>query len=200
MISPESTLEEILDHVWGMLLRGGADGKHPYHFPSFATFHHQNGVEQRTVVLRKANRELRQLICYSDSRTQKVAAIQASREAHWLFYDHSSKEQIRAKVLTEIHQQDEKSGERWETIPPKSRGDYLGPNPPGTSTDQYTDNLPEDFKEQPTRENTEVGYGNFALIVSTVYQLDFLKLSREGHLRAQFSWSENSWEGSWVAP
>ncbi|WKN42490.1 pyridoxamine 5'-phosphate oxidase family protein [Tunicatimonas pelagia] len=199
MISPNSTVEEILNHVWGMLLRGGADAKHAYHFPSLAT-HGSAEIEQRTVVLRKANKNLRQLICYSDRRTQKMDDLAENNQAHWLFYDHGSKEQIRAKASVAWHWADEDAKTAWQNIPPKNRGDYVGPLPPGTHTTVRTDNLPDDFKNNPTVENTQSGIENFVLVVSTVYQLDFLKLSREGHLRAQFSWNNNQWKGSWVAP
>ena len=200
MISSQPSLEELFDHVWGMLVRGGADGRHPYHFPSFATIHNQRGIEQRTVVLRKADKGKRQLICYSDMRTRKVAGLAENEQAHWLFYNHGSKEQIRARVTTQLHHQDESSNEKWVTIPPKNRGDYLGPVPPGNLTDEHTDNRPVSFKQNPTEENTQSGYKNFALIVSTVYHLDFLKLSRDGHIRAQFNRRDDKWEKSWVAP
>ncbi|MGD1895314.1 MAG: hypothetical protein ACFB15_32575 [Cyclobacteriaceae bacterium] len=88
----------------------------------------------------------------------------------------------------------------WQEIPPSARGDYIGPLPPGSQTTQYTDNLPESFREEPTEENTEQGIGNFVLMVSEVQQLDFLKLRREGHLRAQFTWSHDLWENTWLAP
>ncbi len=199
MISPESTLTEILDHVWGMLIRGGADKKHAYHFPVFATYS-SLGIEQRTLVLRRADKAARQLICYSDQRTQKVDDLQRNSSAHWLFYDHGSKEQIRAKVSVQLHHQDKQALKVWQEIPPSARGDYIGPLPPGSQTTQYTDNLPESFREEPTEENTEQGIGNFVLMVSEVQQLDFLKLRREGHLRAQFTWSHDHWENTWLAP
>jgi len=199
MISSNSTLEKILDHIWGILQRGGADAKHAYHFPALATYG-STGIEQRTVVLRKANKSMRQLLCYSDQRTRKVDDITQNDQAHWLFYDHGRKEQIRAKATVAWHNKDETAREVWRNIPPKNRGDYIGPVPPGTTTSEYTDNLPESFKNSPTQEDTQSGFENFTLITSTIYQLDFLKLSREGHLRAKFSWHQQQWEGSWVAP
>lgn len=199
MIAPESTLEELIDHVWGMLVRGGADKKHAFHFPSLATSG-KLGIEQRTVVLRKADKENRLLICYSDQRTRKIDDLQREPIAHWLFYDHGSKEQIRAKVKIRLYHQDEEAKKVWQEIPPAGRGDYVGPMPPGTRTEGYTDNLPNSFKKEPTSENTQNGYENFVLMKSEVYHLDFLKLQREGHLRAQFTWDQSQWLGSWIAP
>ena len=199
MIQPTSSLPNILDHVWELLVRGGADKKHPFHYPVLATFGEQ-GVQQRTVVLRKALKPERQLISYSDQRTQKITDLRRQNEGGWLFYDHGSKEQIRVRSLTTLHHQDQIAREHWNAIPPGARGDYLGPVAPGTPSETYTDNLPSDFKEGATEENTQEGFGNFMVLASEVIALDYLKLRREGHLRAQFHWQEDTWQGNWVAP
>jgi hypothetical protein len=199
MIQPTSSLTNILDHVWGLLVRGGADRKHPYHYAVLATFGAQ-GIQQRTVVLRKALKPERQLLSYSDARTQKIADLQHQPESSWLFYDHGSKEQIRARSIISLHHQDQTAWEHWNAIPPAARGDYLGPMAPGTLSETYIDNLPPDFKEEPTEENTREGFSNFVVLASEVTALDYLKLSREGHLRAQFHWQHGAWQESWVAP
>lgn len=199
MIDPSSSLSEILDHVWGMLVRGGADKKNPYHFPALATYG-ASGVQQRIVVLRKVSPSERMLRTYSDARTQKVADIQKQAEAHWLFYDHSNKEQIRVQGRVTLHQRDALAQEVWNTVPPKGRGDYVGPMAPGTHTDHYTDNLPTAFQEEPTKENTQQGIENFVVLACEAVALDFLKLRRNGHLRAQFHWQDDKWIGRWTAP
>ena len=199
MINPSSSLSEILDHVWDMLVRGEADKKHPYHFPALATYG-ARGVQQRTVVLRKALKPARLLYSYSDARTQKIDDLRQHPEAHWLFYDHSSKEQIRAHSQVTLHHQDQPAREVWDTIPPDARGDYIGPVAPGTHTEHYADNLPPEFKEAPTKENTQAGFTNFVVMACEVKALDFLKLRHDGHLRARFYWQENQWKRYWAAP
>ncbi len=199
MIQPTSSLPDILDHVWGLLVRGGADKKHQLHYPALATLGEQ-GIQQRTVVLRKALKPERQLISYSDQRTQKIADLRRQLEGGWLFYDHGSKEQIRARSIITLHHKDQTARGHWDAMPPGARGDYLGPVAPGTLSETYIDNLPPDFKENATVENTQEGFGNFVVLVSEVITLDYLKLRREGHLRAQFHWQEDAWQGSWVAP
>ena len=199
MIDSSSSLPEILDHVWGLLVRGGADKKHPYHYPALATYG-TDGLQQRIVVLRKTIQADRQLRSYSDARTQKIEDLQQQPEAHWLFYDHGSKEQIRARTRLTLHRQDALAKELWDTIPPKGRGDYIGPVAPGTRTEQYTDNLPEAFEEEPTEENTRVGLDHFVVMEGEVVALDYLKLMHEGHVRAQFDWQDGEWASHWTAP
>ena len=199
MIDPSSSLSDILDHVWGMLGRGAADKKHPYHFPALATYGAE-GVQQRIVVLRETQKAARQLRSYSDARTQKIADMRQQPEVHWLFYDHGSKEQIRARGRIRLYQQDAIAKELWDNTPPKARGDYVGPVAPGTHTGTYTDNLPSSFEEEPTQENTQPGFDNFVVIDCEVVALDFLKLRKDGHLRAQFYWQEGNWASYWTAP
>nr|WKN37577.1 pyridoxamine 5'-phosphate oxidase family protein [Tunicatimonas sp. TK19036] len=199
MISSDSSLKDILEHVWGMLGRGGADARHPYHFPALATYGPQ-GIQQRTVVLRKVDQASRQFHCYSDYRTQKLKDLKQHANAHWLFYDHGSKEQIRVKVQIRWHHQDEEAREVWQDIPPKNRADYIGPVPPGTHSERYTSNLPEEFQQGPSEQNTRHGFENFVLMISEVQELDFLKLQKDGHLRAQFKWQGKQWKKYWIAP
>ncbi len=199
MIDATSSLPDILDHVWGLLVRGGADKKHAYHFPVLAT-QGQAGVQQRTVVLRKTIVADSILRAYSDARTLKVSDLQANPTAHWLFYDHSSKEQIRVRGRATLHQRDELAETLWNSIPPGARGDYVGPVPPGTRTEGYTDNLPNDFREEPTEENTQAGFANFVVIDCEVTAIDYLRLRRGGHLRAQFIRENDAWNSYWTAP
>ena len=200
MIDASSSLPELLDHAWGMLVRGGADKKHPYQLsPSLATYG-PRGIQQRIVVLRDVMRPARLLRSYSDVRTQKVADLQQQPTAHWLFYDHGSKEQLRVQCQVLVHHQDALARALWNDIPPKGRGDYVGPVAPGTHTSQYTDNLPTEFSDEPTEENTSQGFDNFAVLDGEVMALDFLKLRRDGHLRAQFQWQESEWVSRWTAP
>ncbi len=199
MIDKDSSLEEILAHVWGSIARGSADTKHAYHFPVLATSEN-NSLSQRTIVLRAADIKKRHLICYSDIRTQKVKDIKANPDTSWLFYDHQYKEQIRASAKATIHHQDEVAEQLWEQIPPKNRGDYLGPHAPGTEVEQYSNNLPDDFSQQPTEENTQAGWKNFSVIVSEVYAIDFLKLMKGGHLRNYFAWEDGQWTMQWITP
>ena len=199
MIDKNSSLEDILEHAWGLLGRGGADGKHPFHYPVLATFNQEN-VQQRTVVLRDTQRPEGLLITYSDIRTQKIADMQQNGRANWLFYDHGSKEQIRAKGDVTIHHKDDMTREKWDRIPPEARGDYIGPHKPGSEADAYESNLPESFLEEPTEENTAQGFENFCVIVSKIEELDFLKLMKGGHLRCRFSREGDIWKRRWVAP
>jgi hypothetical protein len=199
MIDKNSTLDEILDHAWGLLGRGGADAKHPFHYPVLATFNAQN-VQQRTVVLRDTRRPEGYLIAYSDIRTQKIADLRENGKANWLFYDHGNKEQIRAKGDMIIHHQDEVAQDKWEQIPPKARGDYIGPLKPGTERDTYEANLPEDFLEEPSHKNTEQGFENFCVLLSKIQVMDYLKLMKGGHLRTRFSRENDVWRKRWVAP
>jgi pyridoxamine 5'-phosphate oxidase len=200
MIDQSASLEEVYNHAWGMMERGAADGKHVYHFPVLATVG-KNGIEQRTLVLRDATSKQNELVCYSDFRSTKIAALKNDPQANWLFYDHKSKEQIRVHTQMSIHHEDERARELWNKIPPKSRGDYSGPFPPGTAKDEYTANLPGQFLNgTPTEENTAESFHNFCVLVADVQYIEWLGLRRGGHVRAAFKRKDNQWDKMWLAP
>ncbi len=44
------------------------------------------------------------------------------------------------------------------------------------------------------------GYENFAALISTVDQIEWLQLSEAGHQRAVFNWTAVKWTGLWLVP
>ncbi len=199
VINKQSSLEEILSHVWNMLNHGNMDKQHPYRYPALATYGSE-GIQQRTVVLRAVDTAQRTLTTYSDLRTQKVADLSFHPQASWLFYDQQAQEQIRVSSQVAIHHQDKQAMEIWQKIPLKGRADYIGPHPPGASFQHHIANLPADFMEEPNEENTAPGIEHFCLLQAKVQSIEFLKLMKDGHLRAGFIWQQKSWGSRWIAP
>ncbi len=199
MIDKNASLKQILDHAWDLLLQGSQDKEHPFRYPALATFDAKQ-IHQRTVVLRQTDTRQRKLICYSDFRTRKIQDLQQKQQANWLFYDHSSKEQLRVSSLATLVYQTEEARQVWDAIPPKGRADYIGPVAPGTPADQYISNLPADFVKEQNEENTAEGFKNFCIVSCEVYQVEYLQLMKGGHLRAAFWYEADQWKKQWLAP
>ncbi|MEM6727305.1 MAG: pyridoxamine 5'-phosphate oxidase, partial [Pseudomonadota bacterium] len=68
------TLPGVYDSAWQMLLRGAADAKHAARTPTLATIS-VDGPQQRTLILRKVNREKATLTLYTDAATAKVREL-----------------------------------------------------------------------------------------------------------------------------
>lgn len=155
----------------------------PWRLPVLATGG-PNGATARVVVLRSY--QWPRLSVYTDSRTPKVQSIEAEPRVSLVFYDSESKVQIRlrgeATVVT--------SGRDWEEalsgVSEAAKADYYAERPPGAPLEKPGD-LELDL----------AGGGHFALIKVRICELEWLKLSHQGHLRACFQGPE---EGRWLVP
>jgi hypothetical protein len=147
-------------------------------------------TELRTVVLRHASWESRQLVFHTDARSQKVEQLQLNSQVSWLFFDHESGIQIRAQSVATIHHDNEYTRKAWARVPKSSRQNYAHPQAPGTLTDWATCSWLDDVQSE----------SNFMVIECEVFDLDWLKISTEGNLRAQFTWDGQCWNGQRVTP
>ncbi|MGB3180861.1 MAG: hypothetical protein WBB45_05695 [Cyclobacteriaceae bacterium] len=203
-MTDELKLEQLFTETWQTLGRGVADAGHGFHWPVLGTSG-PYGVEMRKVVLRKADRETGTLYCYSDERTGKVAQLRVESRTGWLFYDKKHKVQLRVKGISMAHHMDETAKEIWQNIEPEKRRDYTGPYAPGSPLKEYDANLAVPFRKdehEPDRENTADGLENFVVVKTTVRELEYLKLQKEGHIRCLFTRNApgEEWSQIWLAP
>lgn len=190
-------LEEILRQSWNDLFRGAVQTRHAFHTPMLASVH-SGSPKVRTVVLRKTVTAERQLWFYTDVRSPKVQEFRANDNASVAFWDSRKSVQLRTKGKITVHHQDELSKGIWQTIPPKNRKDYATNLPPGAAmqSPENAISIPDELTEL----NTDAYFKNFALLLLTVDAIDYLKLSREGHVRAQFVWNGTAWNKIFVIP
>lgn len=195
-----SDLEELPAQVWGDMERAVADEANPFRTPVLGT---TNLFEcsMRVVVLRHADGVKRELVCYSDARAQKVHQLKLCEQAHWLFYDPSRRVQLRISAHTMVHHNDPIAREHWQRAPLAHRRNYSANQPPGSDIHAPGDAISPELKSpKVTAKQLEPGYENFAVLVSTVDQIEFLQLADEGHVRAVFNWTVVKWSGLWLVP
>jgi 3-hydroxyisobutyrate dehydrogenase len=90
----------------------------------------------------------------------------------------------------------------WAASTNFARRCYLGDGP-GAASDRPTSGLPAEFEgAEPDDAQLIPARENFALLMITITDLDWLYLAHTGHVRAQFSRrdEEADWQGRWVAP
>jgi pyridoxamine 5'-phosphate oxidase len=173
------------------------DRHHAFHTPVFGT-----GFSLRTVVLRRVEVEAQMLRCHTDWRSPKVAQIQAQPEVQWLFYDPVSKVQLRLRALACLHHLDEVAAEAWEQTALMSRRCYGTVAAPGSPLAEAGSGLATELLgRSPTVEESAPGWPNFAVIVTRVWELDWLYLCANGNRRAVFTRDgEAGWQQQWVVP
>lgn len=198
----EPRLSAVLSECWALLVDGANDPKHDLYTPALATGDTTQGPMLRTVVLRHVDREARQLGFYTDLRSRKIGEIQADPRVGLLFLSHSDDTQIRVQAEARIHCGDTVAEEAWAGIPLPQRRHYMVSGPPGLPWAWPTSGLPGDLENRaPSEEESLAGKLNFAVVICTVTQMDWLYLTPYGHRRAVFSWDgEGRLQTSWLVP
>ncbi len=202
LISKSDSLEEIVGLAWRLLAGGAARAGSPLHTAVLGTRDAAASCAIRTVVLRRVVPERRLLLCHTDRRSPKVDQIANSLALDWLFYDPAHKLQLRLSGPGRVlESNDPLTEQQWRRSRTGSRRCYLAPLAPGTVSNSPESGFPSGFRtRKPDREQSEAGRSNFAVVAGEVTFLDVLQLGARGHLRAQFSWSGESSEATWVAP
>lgn len=174
-----------------MLERGAANRKDDFHTPVFGTIGLNGEPELRVVVFRKILREPRMLVCHTDLRSPKIAEIEKDARVSWLFYHFEAKLQLRIRGRASIHTTDELAHEQWQNTQLFSRRCYCG-DAPGTIKSEPSSGLADFLVDrEPTAEESErLGRKNFAVVSSTIDEIDSYELNFNGHRRSLFVWNE----------
>jgi pyridoxine/pyridoxamine 5'-phosphate oxidase len=193
---------EILKKIWKHLDLGMLEREHPFHTPVFGTVK-EGAAQLRVVVLRRFwRRNPRGLAFHAHVGSPKIAEIENNPEVSWLFYHPQERFQVRVKGRAGVHRDGERlHEEQWLATEFFSRRCYVG-EAPSQISEKPTSGLPEDLtKRAPTEEESEAGRENFAVIFSTIDQLDCLELNVKGHRRSRFVWTPTGeLETKWLTP
>ena len=186
-----ASADAVVGDAWERLCAGAARARHRFHTPVLATADAAGVPDARTVVLRGCDPGGRRLLCHTDARAPKVAALLARPEAAWLFYDAEAKVQVRVASAVGVHRVDELADRQWEASEPSSRRCYLAPATPGAEAADAgpggpSPNLPAAVRGRvPEPEETLPGRTNFAVLEAQVRSLDVLHLHHAGHVRVR---------------
>ena len=132
--------------------------------------------------------------------TKKIDAIKKTPNSSLLFYGKKEKIQLRMKVESKLHYNDEITKESWDKTGHISRKCYLVTNGPGTKSDKPTSGLDNKFDNFDfTKEESEAGYKNFCVIKCKIKSIEWLYLAAKGHRRALIEF-QGSKKFSWLIP
>jgi 3-hydroxyisobutyrate dehydrogenase len=192
------SLNELEQDCWNRLVTGAIKSRNPFHTPSVATLS-KGEVSMRTVVLRKALPEERELRFHTDVRSIKWDDLMINPAISALFYDADARVQLRINGTAELHHENDITAKAWETTSLSSRKCYLTLHSPSSFTDSSTSGLSEDIEQEKfTLSESEVGYANFGIVSIRVQSIDWLWLNHLGHRRAFFDYTYGSFQ--WMIP
>lgn len=190
------TLDDVRSDCANRLIRAARDRKSPMHTPVIVT----GDVDARVMVLRAFDTASWTLRLHTDARSPKAQVIAADPRVAVLAYDKGAKIQIRARGLGRIVTAGPEADSSWAASTNFARRCYLGAGP-GAVSDSPTSGLPPEFEgAEPDDAQLIPARDNFAVLLITLTELDWLYLAHTGHVRAQFTRAGEGWEGRWVAP
>lgn len=191
--------------IWQSLSEGAKSSEHPWNLGYLSTI---DGLARdsvrprsRTVVLREANRQTLTIDCHTDVRSDKVRQLTAQSQpspVSWLFYEASTKIQLRLDGVAEVVNDDEADG-AWQKTMLQTRSSYLSIRTPGERSEG--DQAPGTDDRVVSQAESERGRANFRIVRMHVIHADWLCLRREGHLRAKIDYNaDGKAEVYWVVP
>ena len=193
-------LPDLLRQIQHALQAAPSDPANPLRTAAFITAPASHPAA-RTVVLRRADTDTRQLVFHTDARSTKLRELERNPAVAWLFQHPGEQLQIRAAGTAARQPADELARAAWAATPLPNRMNYCTPLPPGTPVDNPDAGLPAAWRHrEPTREETETGWANFAVVVTTLTRLEWLLLRPQGARRALFQWDGTAWSGQWLVP
>jgi 3-hydroxyisobutyrate dehydrogenase len=192
------SLTDLEKDTWNRLVNGAVKSRDPLHIPCVAT-HSGNDISLRTVVLRKAIHESRELRFHTDTRSKKWQELTLNPTISALFYDAADRIQIRVKGRAELHFNNDLTTNAWQKTSLSSRRCYLTNFDPSSFTQNPTSGLPKHIEQENfTLEESEIGFQNFGIVSIQVQNIDWLWLHHAGHRRAYFDYVNGSF--SWMIP
>ena len=185
------TPEEIRPQIWKEMGRASLDRHHEWRTPVLACIDANGLPDARTVVLRQVDAVAGQLTFYTDSRSPKVAQLQAQASAMLVCWSARLSWQLRVRVACTVITSGPEVEAIWQGVKQSpAAGDYLSPLPPGAVLAQGSG------MTDTAEANAPAPAHSLALLRAQVLQMDWLELSRDGHRRAQLG--ANTWD--WLTP
>jgi 3-hydroxyisobutyrate dehydrogenase len=192
------SLEDLEKDCWLRLVNGAIKSRDPFHTPCVATID-SGEVNMRTVVLRKALTTVRELRFHTDIRSKKWKELTINNSISALFYDASSRIQLRVKGKAVLHFNNDITAEAWKKTALSSRRCYLTNESPSSFSAIPTSGLTEKIEQENfTLEESEVGKEHFGIVAIQVESIEWLWLHHAGHRRAFFDYVNDC--NSWMIP
>jgi len=167
-----ASLEAIERSVWRELVAAPADQQHPWRTQVLATANGER-ADARTVVLRHADSAKHRLTFFTDSRSPKVAQMEAQPLGTLVAWSPELGWQLRLRVQLDVQRDGLTVSSEWARLKlSPSAHDYLSALAPGSVLDNALGARGE--------------RAHFALVVASVLSIDWLELHAEGQRRACF--------------
>ncbi len=183
MDTPLLTAPDIRHRVWQELQRSVQDRHHEWRTPVLATVDADGMPQARTVVLRHADTRQATLQFFTDTRSPKVAELEAVPSVALVFWSKQLSWQLRIKATATVQRSGPEVDAVWTRVSQSpAAGDYLSAKAPGDVWEEDASDTPSD--------NLQHFLG---IVTLQVQNMDWLELARTGHRRAVFTADQWEW-------
>ncbi|MDG2286913.1 MAG: pyridoxamine 5'-phosphate oxidase family protein [Alphaproteobacteria bacterium] len=173
----------------------------PARLLALATVGLDGRARARTVMMREFRTENHVLTIHTDARTPKVEEMRRVPGAECVFWDKSRELQLRLSGHVSVHAGDALARSAWESVDLASRFSYLTDTPPGDDVERPTSGREGIDGRLPTRQEAAAGWDNFAVLVLTLREIDWVLLDNAGHRRARFTFGDQGLAAAtWLVP
>ena len=193
------TLDRFFIQSWDLLFRAAQSRNDPMRTPMMATYDGKK-CQLRTLVVRRVDKEARQLLFFTDIRSPKSIQLKAHPNTAITFWHPTRKIQLRMQGSVSLEQDSEEARQHWDHLSIRGRESYAAIPPPGKFSTMDTTGLPSNWSDELSKKETDFAFSNFTLIKVSVEEIDALHLHSEGHQRARFAWKKEEWEMKWLIP
>jgi pyridoxamine 5'-phosphate oxidase len=192
---------KIFNNIKELLLIGAKDRKHAFHTPVFSNNNKDNLVNSRVVVLRKFDEKALKLNFHTDMRSLKIINLQDNYNSFFVFYDPKIKIQLRITTKSIINNRNKVAESSWGETRLFSRKCYLTTKAPSSATKIPEDGIPLHLRGvNPSKDESEKGYENFAVIENIIINIDWLYLDFSGHRRLNINLINKDTLFEWIIP
>lgn len=172
--------EDLYRRIWLELQRAAHDRHHDWRTPVLTSVDAHGAPQARTVVLRAVDMLAHELAFYTDSRSPKVAELQAEPQTALVFWSKRLSWQLRVQAHVRVDTTGPLIDAAWSRVSQSAAaGDYLSATAPGSPL-----SLPGGAPDK---------QHNMAILTAQVKVFDWLELARSGHRRALVSSERLEW-------
>lgn len=170
---------------WAEFERATRERGHAFRQPVVMSVDEEGYPSGRVLTLREAMPREGRMRFHIDRRSPKFGHWHSKPVVGAVFYDGPRKWQIRMRGVADLHYDNEIARAAWENSHPMSRRTYMTTAAPGEELDwEAGSTYPPGFeRRRPTDEECAAAFGNFAVLLVDVLELDSLHLAGVGHER-----------------
>ena len=191
----------IFDNIKELLIEGVKNRHHPFHTPVFTNTDSNNLGDSRIIVLRNFDPKNLILNFHTDFRSPKITRLLQNNKSSFVFYDINLKIQLRIKATSNVNNQNYTTRIMWDKTRLMSRKCYLTKKAPSSITSDPEDGIDLSLKgKEPTKNDSEKGYKNFAVVENKIMEIDWLYLDANGHRRLNIKVNNKKPSFDWIIP